>query len=127
MAVILVIDDSAAIRRMIGHILIADKHDVIEAEDGEIGFRLAKAHRPALVITDIFMPNREGIETIRGIRNLGGNIKIIAISGGSKTDERLYLDAATVLGADGTLKKPFRPTELRDLVRNLLGLSIAPP
>src|SRR5690348_12385449 len=64
MAVILVIDDAATVRHLMRRVLVEAAHTVIEAQDGDIGLGLFQAQRPALVITDLFMPNREGIETI---------------------------------------------------------------
>jgi CheY-like chemotaxis protein len=121
MAVLLVIDDTESIRQLVRQILIADGHDVLEAVDGLSGLRLVAAHAPELVVTDIVMPNKEGIETIREIRRIAPDTRIIAISGSLPARGQLYLDAAAKLGADATMRKPFRPADLRDTVRRLLA------
>lgn len=123
MARILVIDDAATLRHLMRRILVDAQHDVIEAQDGEIGLSLFQAHRPALVITDLFMPNREGIETIQQLRRLSPDAKIIAMSASGTASGKLYLNAAQKLGADAILAKPFKPAELLAAIDRVL----APP
>ncbi len=123
MAVVLVIDDDAALRRMVSRILTAASYTVLEAENGEIGLALAAEKGPALVITDIYMPGKEGIETIRTLRKLDPGTKIIAMSGGGFQQNIRFLHAACELGADAALEKPFRAAELLETVAKLL----APP
>jgi two-component system, chemotaxis family, chemotaxis protein CheY len=118
MATILVIDDDAALRRVLRRMLGAD-HDVVEAADGAAGIARFAEHGPRLVITDILMPKKEGIETIREIRRLAPEVKILAISGGGIGTPH-YLDMAGKLGADVTLMKPFSAADLRATVRALL-------
>jgi DNA-binding response OmpR family regulator len=119
-ALIVVIDDDAAIREIVRRFLTEAKHTVLEAENGNVGLALAEHHRPALVITDIVMPEKEGIETIRDIRRLKNGTKIIAMSGGTPSKGMLYLEAARTLGADAILINPFRKTELLLAVRDVL-------
>lgn len=123
MATILIIDDDASVREMICQILSAESHRVLQAADGRIGYRLVAAHAPDLVITDIFMPNMEGIETIREIRRFSDTIKIIAISGSGSDRgfQSLYLDFANRLGADAILSKPFHAAELIEIVNECLA------
>jgi CheY-like chemotaxis protein len=121
MALILVIDDAPKMRQTICRILVRAGHSVVEAEDGEVGLRCVDENQPTLVITDIIMPNKEGIETIRDIRRRRPDIKIIAISGSGAPRQALYLDAATALGADAALGKPFRAHELLALVDRLIA------
>jgi DNA-binding response OmpR family regulator len=120
MALILVIDDDAALRDVVRRILTGAGHEVIEAENGVVGIEFAAARRPTIAITDILMPEKEGIETIRELRRLKLGLKIIAMSGGSPNKGMLYLDAAKTLGADATLMKPFRKAELLVVVNDLL-------
>ena len=89
-----------------------------EPAGGEAGLGLFHQVHPALVITDIVMPDMEGIELIRKLREDAPTIPILAISGG---DHPLYLPAATGLGATAALAKPFAGDELLSLVRRLLG------
>ena len=120
MAKVLVIDDDPGFRRMIRMILSRMHHDVVEAQDGNEGLDLFKAERPDLVISDIVMPNKEGIQTILEIRALAPDARIIAMSGGGVSVGTGYLAAALKLGADLTLSKPFRPAELTAMVNQLL-------
>jgi len=123
MAVILVIDDAATVRHLMRRVLVEAAHTVIEAQDGDVGLSLFQAQRPALVITDLFMPNREGIETIQELRRLAPDAKIIAMSSSSTPSGKLYLSAARKLGADAILPKPFKPAELLAAVENALAPS----
>ncbi|HEV8015355.1 MAG TPA: response regulator [Stellaceae bacterium] len=121
MAVIVVIDDNTPIRQMVRRILSKDGHEVIEAADGRVVRKLLEKHRPDLVITDIFMPNSDGIEVIRQTRNASPKTPIIAMTGSNPIREELYLRAASELGADATIKKPFRVGEMREIVQRLLA------
>jgi len=117
MADILIIDDDKQMRRLLTRILQGAGHAVREAENGRGGIELFRQQRPALVISDIVMPDMEGIETIRALRTEGPVVPIIAISGGS---DPIYLRAATALGATASLEKPFAAAELLALVAELL-------
>jgi CheY-like chemotaxis protein len=121
MSLILVIDDAATVRQVVGRILVEAKYSVIEAQDGDIGVSLFQRHRPSLVITDLFMPNKEGIETIQEIRRLSPATKIIAMSASTSATGKLYLGAARKLGADAVLAKPFAPAELLEIVGRLIA------
>jgi DNA-binding response OmpR family regulator len=121
MSKILIIDDDPAARRMISRVLMDGQHQVIEAQNGVEGVRLYRAEAPDLIITDIIMPEQEGIQTIAEIRSTNSTVGIIAISGGGSGDGDLYLSMAEELGADAVLAKPFRPSELVALVDGLLS------
>ena len=118
MADILVIDDEAALRRLVARVLKSAGHTVREAENGRVGLELFRELRPALVITDIVMPDQEGIEAILELRRDAPSIPILAISGGG---EGAYLRMATGLGATEALAKPFGADELLAAVAKLLG------
>jgi CheY-like chemotaxis protein len=118
MSRVLVIDDDAQVRRMVSRILSGTGHDVVEAEDGEAGLSLLRQELPALVLTDLVMPKKEGIETIREIRQASPETRIIAMSGSSAG---LYLHAAERLGADAVLAKPFRASELLETIDRVLA------
>jgi CheY-like chemotaxis protein len=121
MALILVIDDIAQMRDLVRRMLERAKHTVIEAEDGERGLAVFAAQDPAIVITDLLMPKREGIETIQQIRRLRPDAKIIAMSGSEDLrGKSQYLDAAKRLGADAILAKPFQAAALAAVVDRLL-------
>ena len=121
MAHILVIDDDEAVRWIIRRAMQADGHSVIEATDGSDGLRQFAAAPFDLVITDILMPEREGIETIIELRRANPRLPILAISGGSEITERDgLLASADLLGATEVLPKPFELAQLRAAVRGLL-------
>jgi DNA-binding response OmpR family regulator len=121
MATILVVDDDQSVRQAVRMVLETAGHMVIEAEGGRAGLKLGKMQAFDLVIIDILMPEIDGIETIRGLRKFSQKIKILAISGGGKTNPDIFLTMAAQLGADGTLMKPFGRTELLEAVDQLLN------
>jgi YesN/AraC family two-component response regulator len=122
MARILIIDDDNQFRVMLRIMLEnAGYKDIEEAENGYIGMKLIRKNHFDLVITDIVMPDKEGIETIMELRRDFPAIKIIAISGGGEIGPETYLEMAGHLGAGRTLEKPFQQSELVDAVRGLLG------
>lgn len=120
MATILVIEDDAAMRRVVTRILDGTKHQVLEAKDGQQGLALLAQHGADLVITDILMPEKEGIQTIREIQERSPDTKIIAMSGGGVSRNLMFLDVARAFGADAALAKPFKPRELIEAVERLL-------
>lgn len=121
MALILLVDDNAELRRTVGRMLSSSGHDVLEAGDGAEALRVLEGTHPALVVTDLVMPGKEGIETIIDIRRRGIATKILAMTGSDPADQPIYLDAASKLGADAVLRKPFRAAELKVIVDQLLG------
>jgi CheY-like chemotaxis protein len=121
MSSILVIDDEEPIRSLCRRILAHEGYHVFEAPDGNEGLRLYREQRPNLIITDIIMPEKEGIETIMDLRREFPAVKIIAISGGGQaTTGATCLHLARSLGAVRTLAKPFTRQELLDAVRYAL-------
>jgi DNA-binding response OmpR family regulator len=117
---ICVIDDDESVRQTVGRILRSAGYAVVDAKDGEVGLRIVERDTPAMIVTDIVMPNREGIETIREAKQRFPAIPIIAISGGGRLGPDGFLELAVKLGADDSLAKPFRPAELLDKVSRLL-------
>jgi DNA-binding response OmpR family regulator len=116
MAPIPVIDDEAGMRSLIARMLASAGHQVLLAQNGRVGLELFDQHRPAVAITDIAMPEKEGIETIMEMRLRSPETRIIAISGKSPIGRVNFLSAAKGLGADYTLSKPFRAEELIEIV-----------
>jgi DNA-binding response OmpR family regulator len=116
MADILVIDDDPSMRNLVSRILTAEGHAVRQAQNGVAGLAEFRRMYPALVITDMVMPDAEGIETIRELRREAPTLPIIAMSGSGA----LYLKSAARLGATATIEKPFRPADFRSLVDSLL-------
>lgn len=121
MSKILVIDDDPMVRNTISRILDRKGYDVVLAGDGRYGLKLFESEQPDLVITDIIMPEREGIETIRAIHKICPTAKIIAISGGGRVGNVDFLTLAAKLGAREIIAKPFEPTELTASVSRCLG------
>jgi CheY-like chemotaxis protein len=117
LAKILVIDDDAGMRRTISRMLRHAGHEVTEAADGLEGMNSVRTNRPDIVVTDIFMPQKEGFETIQELRQEHPSILILAVSGGATLSGASphapdYLNLVQGLGADGTLAKPFRAKDL---------------
>jgi len=121
MAAILVIDDEPLVRSTIRFGLERAGHRVAEAPDGRVGKEMFERQRYDLVITDIIMPEEEGIATIRALKRRDPGIKILAISGGGRSANSDFLEAAAKLGADATLPKPFTAEELLGTVNALLA------
>jgi DNA-binding response OmpR family regulator len=103
---VLIIDDDPDIRMMLRELLEKNGYEVSEAENGESGLRIFDKTLPELVVTDIVMPDREGISTIMELKKRKPNTKIIAISGGQRSSPD-YLNWARKLGADKALDKPL--------------------
>lgn len=121
MSQVLVIDDDPQIRRLLDRILSAEGHNVLLAPEGNRGLELVRTQPVDLVICDLVMPEKEGVETIREIRAHAPRLPIIAISGGSAYGNYSYLPLAQRLGATRSLQKPFLPAELAEVVREVLA------
>jgi CheY-like chemotaxis protein len=121
MARILVVDDEDWVRVSVTTVLRRAGHHVTTADDGEDALGKFHPGHFDLVITDIVMPRREGIETLRAVRKLETGIRIIAMSE-SDGDHGFYLKAAAALGADATLEKPFTAADLLLIVEEALAL-----
>jgi len=117
---ILIIDDDEQIRLLLQQTMDWAGFDVAVAENGKIAMRLQREHPANLVITDLIMPEQEGLETISSLKREYPGIKIIAISGGGRIGPEAYLPAARELGADRVFSKPFDIQEVVDAVRELL-------
>lgn len=117
---ILVIDDDAQLRGFLREVLDQEGFQVLEAENGNVGSVLFERHRPDLVLTDIVMPEKEGMELIMELRRADPALPIIAMSGGNAGFSGSYLSAAGKLGADATLAKPFTASHLLAAIQELL-------
>ena len=114
MARILVIDDDTAVRTIVEQSLLAVGHEVFLAENGLQGLRLHRGEAFDLILTDIYMPEMEGMQFLRILREERTTVPIIAMSGNPDWDKALNL--AERLGAKRTLTKPFTPMQLRAAV-----------
>lgn len=114
------VDDEPMIRSWIRSTLSTAGHVVAEAENGSIAATLLGMQAYDLVITDIIMPEKEGIETLQEIRRRYPDTAVIAMSGGGNASGLGFLDIALKLGADRILEKPFRKGELLAAVEEAL-------
>lgn len=117
MLTILVIDDVDEARATIIKILKKNGYDTLEANNGQKGLQIIRQHAPDLVITDILMPEMEGLETIKQIKKIDPNLPVIAITASMDTP---YLQIALQFGAVDGLYKPFRHEELISAVKKAL-------
>jgi CheY-like chemotaxis protein len=118
---VLIIDDEPQVRVSLRETLEAAGYEVVEAENGMVAVDYLSDVKPDVMITDIFMPEKEGIATIRDYRSLYPDLPIIAISGANNMASERFLEVAEKLGADHTLAKPFGPHELLNIVREALN------
>jgi len=121
-ASILIIDDDELFRSMLIDLLKIEGYEILSAADGVAGLKMFRESIPDLVITDIVMPDKEGIQTIRELLQENPETKIIAISGGGRRAMSPdYLTLAKEFGAKRTFAKPFERSEFIEAVRELLG------
>ena len=121
MAKILVLDDEPSILLMIKKMLEKAGHEVSIASNGREGMILFERDQYDLVISDIIMPEKEGLETIFELRRMHPELKIIAISGGGRISPDGYLPGAKLLGANMVFQKPLDQKEFVNAVTQLLG------
>jgi YesN/AraC family two-component response regulator len=122
MAKILLIEDEPLVRLGLAKLLEVAGHKVTEAENGVAGVEAYAAARPDLVLTDVVMPEKEGLETIVDLRRRFPEVKIIAMSGGGRFGNYSLLEYAAALGAHGALRKPFDGIELLGMIDALLAV-----
>jgi DNA-binding NtrC family response regulator len=122
MARILVIDDEPAIRSVVTLLLQRGGHQIVAAEDGRRGLRILENDDFDLLIIDIFMPEMDGLEAIRLVRQIRPTMPILVMSGGYQIGAMPdYLSMATKLGAIESIRKPFKPDTLVAAVTACLG------
>lgn len=124
MASILIIDDNAALREVLRVGLETAGHTVREMRNGRDGIRAFRKEPSDLVITDIYMPERDGLELIEALRRTHPRVKILAMSGASGTMD--YLNRARLIGAAMVIRKPFEMPTLLKAVGDLLDPEIRP-
>lgn len=120
MSRILIIDDEAMIRDLLVKILEREGYETVTASGGKDGIKIHRENPADLIITDLIMPEKAGIETIMELRRDFQDVKIIAMSGGGKIDSETYLQIAKTMGAIETIAKPFDLRELLKTVQELL-------
>jgi DNA-binding NtrC family response regulator len=122
MARVLIIDDNTPTRHMLRQALERAGYEVADAPDGRAGMQLQRAMPADVIITDILMPEQEGLETIRELQRDFPTTKIIAISGGGQIGTYSFLAIAERLGARRALQKPFGLREMLDAVKEMLQM-----
>ena len=123
---ILVIDDEPLVRATVVTILTREGFSVEEASDGQAGIPMFHKNPPDVVITDIFMPNRDGIEVVMELKRSCPRTKIIAMTGGGQMRMMEIISSAKFLGADHILHKPIDRKSLLAAVSAALG-TLPPP
>ena len=118
MATILIIDDEEGLRKLLHRVLEGAGHNVMEASNGHEGLELFRRKPADLVITDILMPDTDGMATTLELTREYPSVKVIAMTGAQ--GDRNFLEVAKRFGAHHTLMKPFAPEELREAVRQVL-------
>ena len=124
---VLIVDDDAGMRDSLVALLGAYGFQVLTASDGIRGLQVVRESAPRVVLTDILMPGQDGMETIKEMRRMHPDVKIIAMSGGGQIDKMDYLEYARMLGADATISKPADIDELVQLLESLLHGAVAEP
>jgi DNA-binding response OmpR family regulator len=122
MAQILIIEDDQRLRLALKENLQLHGYDVTDAANGLEGTNIFRSNRADIIVMDIIMCEKEGIETIRELKRDFPTVKIIAISGGGALGPEHYLNVALALGADIALKKPFRTESLLNHIEELLSI-----
>ena len=121
MARVLIIEDDNEVREFLESLLERSGYGTITAVNGKEGVEIFRSTPLDLVITDIIMPEKDGIEAIMDMKRANPALKVIAISGGGRAEPENYLHSARLLGADRTIKKPFTNEDILEAVRTLLG------
>ena len=122
MAGILIVEDDKDLREMLKTSLLKKKYTVLEASNGKDALSHFKPAITDLVITDLIMPDEDGLKVIMKIKEIKPSTKIIAISGGGKAGPGNYLNLAIALGADEIFSKPFSIIDLLKKIDELLPI-----
>ena len=117
---ILIVEDDNELREMLKVSLMRHKYTVLEASDGKDAITHFKPALTDLILTDLIMPEEDGLKVIMKLKEMKPDVKIIAISGGGKAGPGSYLNLAKVLGADAIYSKPFSVNDLIIKIRELI-------
>lgn len=109
---ILIADDNQLLLRSLEVAVAQEGHIVGTARDGREAMAYIHKHRPDIAVLDLFMPDMDGFETLRAIKQEFPSLRTIIVSGGGGSENRLYLDMSPKLGADAVLQKPFTARQL---------------
>ena len=122
MTKILIIDDEPQIQTMLTKLFREEGYEVEAASNGNQGLQMFKASSYDLVITDIIMPEKEGLETIRDLKKIDPSVKIIVMTGGSnKYNSEMYLELGVKFGAITAFEKPIRRNQLLKKVKEIMS------
>ena len=124
---ILVVDDDDGVREMVRQMLQRAGYEVSVAVNGKEGLKLFRSESPDLIVLDIVMPEKEGLETIRELRRDDPGVKVIAMSGGGRMGPQNYIDVALALGAQRAFAKPLDRKKFLAAVHELAGPPAAGP
>ncbi|VGO17145.1 Sporulation initiation phosphotransferase F [Pontiella desulfatans] len=119
---ILLIDDDPTVQKLFSQFLAKQGYEVLQAENGKIGMRIIGQEKPDLIITDILMPEMDGLEILLAIRKTAEELPIIAISGGMRSMPINFLNQAKMFGARYVFEKPVPLDVLLSAVRDLLDV-----
>ncbi len=117
---ILIIDDESQVRTLLKKMLQREGYDVVTASDGHEGVNMFKKDPVDLVLTDIIMPEKEGIEVIQELRQSYPDLPIITMSGGGRNSPESYLSVAKLLGANAVFEKPVEREKLLSAIKKAL-------
>ena len=120
MAAIIIVDDDPTVRAIAVEFLRDGEHAIVEAADGHEALRVLKAVPIDLMVLDMLMPQKDGLETLMEARQLYPDVRILAISSGGSMDANYLLAVAKTLGADAVLSKPLTAARFRQVVEGLL-------
>jgi len=121
MARILIIDDDVNFLKMLRQMLERAGHTVLDAPNGKIGAQLFREDRTEIIITDIFMPEKDGIELLKELKKDFPTVRMIAMSGGGRKSEFAFLEIAEMFGADRSFTKPFERQELLGAIQEFVN------
>lgn len=119
MAKILIVDDSRFSRKLIVSALQSTDHEIIQAEDGVLGLAMIEQHHPDCVVSDLLMPNMDGVDLLRKVRSVGSDLPIIIVSADIQQSSRQKCEE---LGVSGFLSKPFDRETLLACIDNALQM-----
>lgn len=120
MATILIVDDDDALRALLRRVLVRAGYSVLEAANGRAALEHLRAQPVDLMITDLFMPQQDGLETLLALRRMNVRLPVIAMSGGGSAAQYDMLRTASLFGAARVLMKPFRVEEVLAAINELL-------
>lgn len=126
MATILITDDDPTLRAIASELLAADGHRLLEAADGDEALQILEGEAVDLLVLDMLMPNKDGLETILELRRRKTPIRILAISSGGSMDLDSLLRTAMVFGADRLMSKPLRISTFASTVAEMLAQPLPP-